>query len=129
MTKNFQKNPETEIDDGIEINVLLTWCVEDDDEDAENEERPLLLFGESVKSKQSSIDWHTSFSQKFCNLKKNYKPSIPNKGEASGGWSAWTRGCVVQAEAPEAEVKSSVPVESGTKKEKNILISRKILRF
>ena len=35
----------------------LTWCVEDDDEelsfkeDAENEERPLLLFGESVKSK------------------------------------------------------------------------------
>ena len=49
MTKNSEKNPETEIDDNIEIDVLLTWCVEDDDEDAENEERPLLLFGESVK--------------------------------------------------------------------------------
>ena len=65
LTKNFQINPETEIDDGIEINVLLTWCVEDDDEDAENEERPLLLFGESVKSKQSSIDTHFIFTKFF----------------------------------------------------------------
>ena len=71
LTKNFRINPETEIDDGIEINVLLTWCVEDDDEelsfkeDAENEERPLLLFGESVKSKQSTIDTHFIFTKFF----------------------------------------------------------------
>ena len=69
LTKNFQINPETEIDDGIEINVLLTWCVEDDDEDAENEERPLLLFGESVNVNKVPLTL-TLFSRNFFNFKK-----------------------------------------------------------
>ena len=111
----------------------LTWCVEDDDEelsfkeDAENEERPLLLFGESVKSKQSTIDITLHFHEIF-QFKKS-KPIVPNKGEASGGWSAWTRGCVVQAEAPEAEVKSSVPVESGEKKKSIYWFHEKFWNF